>query len=71
MVSASPAAYLQALIRVGSIREVQLVSQGRDRSRTENLYRGEMDFSIAERNAEVAQKTRANSSTDRFGLDAQ
>lgn len=31
-------------------------SQGRDRSRTESLYRGEMDFSIAARNAEVAQK---------------
>jgi len=31
-------------------------SRGRDRSRTESLYRGEMDFSIAERNAEVARK---------------
>ena len=31
-------------------------SQGRDRSRTESLYRGEMDFSIAARNAEIAEK---------------
>ena len=31
-------------------------SQGRDRSRTESLYRGEMDFPIAARNAEIAQK---------------
>ena len=31
-------------------------SQGQDRQRTESLYRGEMDFPIAERVAEVAEK---------------
>lgn len=31
-------------------------SQGRDRNRTESLYRGEMDFSIADRVIEVAEK---------------
>lgn len=31
-------------------------SKGQDRQRTESLYRGEMDFSIAERVAEVAKK---------------
>lgn len=31
-------------------------SQGQDRSRTEGLYRGEMDFAIADRVIEVADK---------------
>lgn len=31
-------------------------SKGQDRARTENLYRGEMDFKIADRVLEVAQK---------------
>lgn len=31
-------------------------SQGRDRARTESLYRGEMDFAIADRVIEVAEK---------------
>lgn len=31
-------------------------SQGQDRQRTESLYKGEMDFAIAERVGEVAQK---------------
>jgi aryl-alcohol dehydrogenase-like predicted oxidoreductase len=31
-------------------------SQGRDRARTESLYRGEMDFAIADRVIEVAKK---------------
>jgi len=31
-------------------------SQGQDRKRTEGLYRGEMDFQIADRAGEIAQK---------------